>query len=144
MNQLKTIVILNLFNYPIDKAETENYKRGGKKMNSSEEFAGIHLKVMTEISKKALEVMQEILKALILRSTQNNKIQAGKTNLANLVKSGEQIKFSEIDKADIKPLMKLARKYKVPVAIIKNGNLYKASFKESDLSRVSEMIKDMH
>lgn len=113
-------------------------------MNTTEEFAGIHLSVLKEVSKKALEVLQELLKALILKSTQGDKVKAGKTNLANLVKSGEQLKFTEIDKQDIKPLMKLAKKYKVPVAIIKNGDVYKAAFKESDLSRVSELLKDMH
>ena len=117
-------------------------------MNTSEELAGIAVSSLKDLTKKAMDVIQELLKALILKGTQQtvdeDKAKAGKNKVEKLLSGGNRLNAPiMLDKQDVKQFYKLAKEYQIPVAVLKGKDGYRAFFREGDLGRVSEMMKEM-
>lgn len=117
-------------------------------MNTSEELAGIAVSSLKDLTKKAMDVIQELLKALILKDTQQtvdeDKAKAGKNKVEKLLSGGNRLNAPiMLDKQDVKQFYKLAKEYQIPVAVLKGKDGYRAFFREGDLGRVSEMMKEM-
>ena len=117
-------------------------------MNTSEELAGIAVSSLKDLTKKAMDVIQELLKALILKYTQQtvdeDKAKAGKNKVEKLLSGGNRLNAPiMLDKQDVKQFYKLAKEYQIPVAVLKGKDGYRAFFREGDLGRVSEMMKEM-
>lgn len=114
-------------------------------MNVSEELAGISLTVLKDLSQKVLLVVEEILKALILRATRDtDKASAGKNKINALLSAGNRLNAPiKIDKSDVKLIYQMAKEHQIPVAVIKGNEECRVFFRESDLGRVSEMMKEM-
>lgn len=117
-------------------------------MNTSEELAGIAVSSLKDLAKKAMDVIKELLKALILKATQQtvdeDKAKAGKNKVKKLLSGGNRLNAPiMLDKQDVKQFYKLAKEYQIPVAVLKGKDGYRAFFREGDLGRVSEMMKEM-
>jgi hypothetical protein len=128
----------------------KNIFLGGTYMNTSEELAGVAVSSLKDLIKKAMDVIQELLKALILRGTQqtqgidDDRAKAGKNKIEKLLSGGNRLNTPiMLDKQDVKRFYKLAKKHQIPVAVIKGKDGCRAFFRESDLGRVSEMMKEM-
>jgi hypothetical protein len=121
-------------------------------MNTAEETAGITAGLMkdatVEVTKKAMEVMKELLAAMILKTTEHlnrDTAKAGATNkIQDLLKKGNNLNAPvQIDKQDIPALYKLAKEHHIPLAVVKGREGSRLFFRESDLARVSEMMKEL-
>jgi hypothetical protein len=114
-------------------------------MNTSEELAGISLTALKDLTNKFMEVMQEILKAVIVRSTQDtDKARPGKNKVEKLLTGGNRLNAPiKLDQQDVDKFYRLASEHHIPVSVIKSGNEFRAFFRENDLGMVSHFMKDM-
>ena len=113
--------------------------------DTSEELAGLTYHATVEIIKKVTDAITEILKAIILKKTQNtDKAKAGRNTIKKLLTGDKNLNAPvSLDAQDIKRFKQLSKEYQVPIAVLKGKNGYRGFFREEDLAKVSEMMKEM-
>lgn len=100
-----------------------------------------------EVTAKATGNIAKMLLEMILNRLKQTKEKdkLGKTNLEEILKSGQEVKMVEMNKADIKDFAKLSKEYGIQFAVIgkKSKDVKSIMFKASDVERVQKALEKL-
>lgn len=86
-----------------------------------------------------------LLQKLLEKATQRNeKLQGGECNLQKLMESKSALNQIKLDEKHLKDLVKEAKRYSTPVAVVKTVNdEYKVLFKSEDTEIINSIMQDL-
>lgn len=119
-------------------------------MQTSEDMTNIVARVASEIGVQAVKssgnivggAVNVILESLLKKLSEKNKnIHPGRTNLNKLIKSGNDLKMTDINQNDIKMFTAKAKKFGLVFAVIKNKDSRFVIYRSDDIERVKKVLE---
>lgn len=110
-----------------------------------EELAYIQAKAYAKtIETAGKELMKMLEKMLNMAREKDSKLKGGECNLQKLLESKSAINQIKVDEKHLKDLVKEAKRYSTPVAVVKTINdEYKILFKSEDTEIINSIMQDL-
>ncbi|ELC8368291.1 DUF3801 domain-containing protein [Clostridium perfringens] len=107
--------------------------------------ANISADILKDGTKVTGNLTKEILLALLSNAKNRKDFKPGKTNLKQLLKSGQEIKMVELSEKDVKSFSSKAKKLGIAFAVIKEKDKDKKTilFKNSDIELVKKTLEEL-